>query len=328
MCPFTLASIYLLTGIGASILSLSWDPMRVSAGASGAIFGIAGTLITVLHYGRLNLAKETERKLLGYVVRFCLLNLLFGLQAHVDNMAHLGGMVTGLIAGFFLARTLNTLPEERPAQRRLVLVVCALALLMIFLPVAKAKQYAVDFHSGEVALDHQDPQKAVEYLKKYTAVRPDDAIGHAMLGFALHDLKRYDEAGQEYERSLSIEPDYPAVQLNLARIYYIQKKPDRAVVLFLQAIPKVKAGADDYDLYAHALEKTGDLVAAEDNARQAIRLDPKDIDAHELLADVLHREGKKDEAAAERHQILLLEPETPARHLRTKRCLKHTEAKP
>jgi rhomboid protease GluP len=43
---------YLLTGVGASLLSLSWDPMRVSAGASGAIFGIAGVLITTLYYGK------------------------------------------------------------------------------------------------------------------------------------------------------------------------------------------------------------------------------------------------------------------------------------
>jgi rhomboid protease GluP len=62
--------IYLLTGIGASLLSLSWDPMRVSAGASGAIFGIAGALITVLYYGKHDLPKENVRHLLGYVVRF------------------------------------------------------------------------------------------------------------------------------------------------------------------------------------------------------------------------------------------------------------------
>ena len=47
----SLVGIYLMTGVGASLLSLSWDPMRVSAGASGAIFGIAGALISVLYFG-------------------------------------------------------------------------------------------------------------------------------------------------------------------------------------------------------------------------------------------------------------------------------------
>jgi rhomboid protease GluP len=73
----TLFGVYLLTGIGASLLSLSWDPMRVSAGASGAIFDIAGVLITTLYFGKHNLQKEAVRRLLGYVVRFSFLNLSF-----------------------------------------------------------------------------------------------------------------------------------------------------------------------------------------------------------------------------------------------------------
>ncbi len=83
---------YLLTGFGADLLSLSWNPIRVSAGASGAIFGIAGLLITTLYFGKHNLRKEAVNRLLGYVVRFSFLSLLFGLRGHVDSMAHVGGL--------------------------------------------------------------------------------------------------------------------------------------------------------------------------------------------------------------------------------------------
>src|SRR5271155_5457161 len=42
---WTYAGVYLITGVTASVGSLIWDPARLSAGASGAIFGIAGALI-------------------------------------------------------------------------------------------------------------------------------------------------------------------------------------------------------------------------------------------------------------------------------------------
>ncbi|HEX3586192.1 MAG TPA: rhomboid family intramembrane serine protease, partial [Candidatus Angelobacter sp.] len=174
--------LYLLTGIGASLLSLSWDPMRVSAGASGAIFGIAGALISVVYFGQLGLQPEGRRKLLGYVVRFAFINLLFGLKGHVDNMAHLGGLVTGLLMGLFLARTFNLAPEERLAKRKMIFIYSGIALLALFIPVAKAKQYAVDFSRGEAALDHNDLNTAIAHLQKYVAARPDDVIGHALLG--------------------------------------------------------------------------------------------------------------------------------------------------
>jgi Flp pilus assembly protein TadD len=295
--------LYLLTGIGASLLSLSWDPMRVGAGASGAIFGIAGALISVVYFGQLGLQPEGRRKLLGYVVRFAFINLVFGLTAHIDNMAHLGGLVSGLLIGLFLARTFNLSPEERPAKRRMIFVFSAIVLLALFVPVAKAKQYTVEFGQGETALDHNDPNAAIAHLQKYVAARPDDAIGHALLGSAFQQAERFDEAAKEFERSLEIEPDYPYAQVSLARIYAYQKKTDKALELFARGMPRAEPDAPTFYMYAVALKDAGKLPDAESKVRRAIQLDPKDTEAHKLLAEILALEGRNAEAVAELKRV-------------------------
>ncbi len=309
----SLVGIYLMTGIGASLLSLSWNPMRVSAGASGAIFGIAGALITVLYFGKLGLQPESVRKLLGYVVRFAFLNLLFGLQGHIDNMAHLGGLVSGLVIGFFLARTFNVAPEERPARRGMIFAVNAVVLVLLFVPVAKAKQYAIEFGKGQAALDHDDLNTAIPHLQKYVAARPDDPSGHILLGSGLQQAQRFDEATQEFERALTLDPDNPYVEVNLAKIYVYQKKSDKALALFKKGMPQAGADADAsaFYLYATALKNTGSLTEAESNIRKALQLDQKDIDAHRLLAEILNLEGKDEEALAEVRRVDQLTKEAP-----------------
>jgi rhomboid protease GluP len=304
--------VYLLTGVGASLLSLSWDPMRVSAGASGAIFGIAGALITTLYFGKHNLPQESVRRLLGYVLRFSLLNLLFGLKGHIDNMAHLGGLVTGLLIGLFLARTFTSPADEQNTRRRKIMAVSALALLVLFVPVAKAKQYAVEFAKGQDALEHNDFKTAIPLLQKYVADRPDDASGHILLGSALQQAHRFDEATQEYERTLAIDPDNPYVEVNLAKIYAYQKKTDKALVLFRKGIPQFED--DDpsaFYMYATALKNAGKLTEAESNIRKSLELDPKNINAHRLLAEILTLEGKKDDAAGEIKRLNQLAKEAP-----------------
>jgi len=295
--------LYLLTGIGASLLSLSWDPMRVSAGASGAIFGLAGALISVLYFGQLGLQPEGRRKLLGYVVRFAFINLVFGLTAHIDNMAHLGGLVSGLLIGLFLARTFNFAPEERPAKRRMIFVCSAVVLLALLVPVAKAKQYAVEFAQGKTALDHNDLNAAIAHLQKYVAARPDDPIGHVLLGSAFQQAERFDEAAGEFERSLEIKPDQPYAQLGLALTYAHQKKTAKALELFARGMARAEPDASMFYMYAVTLKEAGRLPEAENKARRAIQLDPKDANAHNLLAEILTLEGKKDEAAAEQKRV-------------------------
>lgn len=285
--PATTIGIYLITALGASLLSLSWDPMRMSAGASGAIFGIAGTLIPVLYHGKLNLPRENIRKLLGYVVRFSLINLIYGaVRSHTNNMAHLGGLVAGLAAGFFLARSFALPEEERNGQRRTVLLVTASVLALFVIPVAKAKSYAVDMHKGTVALDHGDYKTAIEALQRYTAARPDDEYGHALLASAFESVHRYDEAAKEFERALQLEPDYPYVQRNLGRIYSYLNQPEKSVQMFKAASRRASFNADDYYWYSKALKETGDLDGAESAARRAVELDGKNTDAQALLKEI------------------------------------------
>ena len=298
---FTTFGIYLVTGVGASLLSLIWDPMRVSAGASGAIFGIAGTLIPVLYYGNLGLPPEDIRKLLGYVVRFSLINLVYGLRGHVNNMAHLGGLVTGLLAGFFLARSFSLPQEERGAQRRNVLAFTALAVVLLVIPVSKAKSYAVELRKGSVSLDRKDFNGAIEHLKKYTAAQPDDAYGHALLGSALHSAKRYDDAAQEYELALTLYPGYGFVEVNLGRVYFALNKPDKAVQMFRAGISHVAADADNYYWYAAALKATGDLYGAEYAARRAIHLNAKDVEAQSLLNEIIKARNSSEKSEIDTH---------------------------
>lgn len=89
---------YVLTGITASITSLWWHDNVVSAGASGAIFGMYGLFLALLTSNLI--AKEERKSLLSSIGIFVGYNLLFGLQGGIDNAAHIGGLLGGLFIGF------------------------------------------------------------------------------------------------------------------------------------------------------------------------------------------------------------------------------------
>ena len=94
------ASAYLLTGVMASLTSLYWHPFALSAGASGAIFGMYGVFLALL---TTNLIDKTLRTgLLGSIAFFVLYNLFYGLKGGVDNAAHIGGLVSGILMGYML----------------------------------------------------------------------------------------------------------------------------------------------------------------------------------------------------------------------------------
>ena len=124
---------YTLCGIAGSIASLWWRPGGVGAGASGAIFGLAGALIAALYLGRLPIPKQAVQRTGRSLLMFAGYNLFFGVvDARIDNSAHLGGLVAGLALGAVLAQNLTAPEEARKRWQNGVFVVAALILVLAF----------------------------------------------------------------------------------------------------------------------------------------------------------------------------------------------------
>ena len=101
---------YLLCGIGSNWVSMmahSTDTMTVSAGASGAIFGVVGGLLYVVTANRGQLEDLNTRQL----VIMIFFSLYLGYTSTgVDNIAHLSGLVIGFVLAIIL--------YHRPARDR------------------------------------------------------------------------------------------------------------------------------------------------------------------------------------------------------------------
>lgn len=86
--------IYLLSGIAGSILSLAFNHNIICAGASGAIFGIMGAILYFGYYYRAYLGSTIINSILPVII----LNLIIGfLDTGIDNAAHIGGLVGGIL---------------------------------------------------------------------------------------------------------------------------------------------------------------------------------------------------------------------------------------
>jgi rhomboid protease GluP len=140
---------YTACGIGGSILGLWWHPMTVEAGASGAIFGIAGALIAALYLGRLPVPPSAIKATLKSLLSFAGYNLFFGaVVPGISNAAHLGGFITGLGLGAVLAPRLTAPPDERNSWRRLVFIVTGALLFALFYVVRRAALHAAPGSEG------------------------------------------------------------------------------------------------------------------------------------------------------------------------------------
>lgn len=95
--------IYILSGLGGSVLSMLFmiqsQEYAVSGGASGAIFGVVGALIYIVIRNKGRLEDLTTRQL----VFMAILSLYHGFTATgVDNFAHIGGLVCGFLLAVLL----------------------------------------------------------------------------------------------------------------------------------------------------------------------------------------------------------------------------------
>ncbi|HEY0786239.1 MAG TPA: rhomboid family intramembrane serine protease [Acidobacteriaceae bacterium] len=143
--PLGLFAAYVLTGIGGNLLTVAISPglpgttpAGVGAGASGAIFGLAGLLIVLLRSRLLPLPKAELKGLQRSVIWFAVLNFVLGAGsslAHtavrIDNMAHLGGFITGLAMALPMVPKIGAAPSLFRRRRAMAIAGASVGLLLL-----------------------------------------------------------------------------------------------------------------------------------------------------------------------------------------------------
>lgn len=107
--------IFLLSGVSGNVLSLLMSP-SLSLGASGALFGLVGAGLVFPIRFRNRIPAAARSSILRQLSTVTILNLAIGFafQGVIDNSAHIGGLVGGMITAVFLLPEALRTEEQRP----------------------------------------------------------------------------------------------------------------------------------------------------------------------------------------------------------------------
>ena len=151
MGSFGLFAAYILTGAAGNLLSTAWNWVRplhdasgapfyqAGAGASGAVFGIAGVLILLLKSKRLPVPPHELWRLRRSVIYFAAINLVIGFSINfgagftgieVDNSAHIGGFLCGLLLAVPMVPRIGSPRGEFQMRMRLAVSMVVLILVL------------------------------------------------------------------------------------------------------------------------------------------------------------------------------------------------------
>jgi rhomboid protease GluP len=136
---------YIITGIIASVTSLYVHDTTISAGASGAIFGMYGVFLAMLTTSLIE--KTTRKALLTSIAIFVGYNLLNGLKGGIDNAAHIGGLVSGIFIGYSFYPGL-TKPDDKKLAFGLPIILIVSLLVFSSWAYSKIPKDIISYQDG------------------------------------------------------------------------------------------------------------------------------------------------------------------------------------
>lgn len=244
--------VYLYAAIGGALTSILVNPLLVSAGASGAIFGVFGAMLAIV-WRRPSMFPKGYLILHGKIV-LCLIlyTIIFSfIDKNADNAAHFGGFIMGFIAG------LCALPSEDKTRKRHLKQIAATALLSIPMIGATYLEYAALAHRPEIQAETQY-RKAVELLQD----------------------ERYKDAIPLLDQALSLNPNNANAYCDRARARSELNDYEQAMADADCAIKISENNKIAHTVRANVLQKLGKYNQAIDELTKVISLDPKDAMAY------------------------------------------------
>ncbi|WP_188453656.1 rhomboid family protein [Virgibacillus oceani] len=231
--------IYLLAGIGGGLASFAFT-FNVSAGASGALFGLFGAL---LYFGLLykRIFSQTMGK--GLLILIAI-NIVFGFSfPQIDNGAHIGGLITG-----FAASAIVGLPKKRRVATQLgafilyVLIIGGLSLFGVQNNINSANYQLIKI---DEMLQQENYEEIINSATKGLE-HPGELEGRLLFqrSYAYIELGKAELATKDLERVVKLE-DMPEAYYNLA-ILYSERGDEQLAAEAAEKAYELKPNDEDY----------------------------------------------------------------------------------
>lgn len=179
-----------------------------------------------------------------------------------------------------------------------------------------AHAIVVDIWLGLSKTPQESLKKCTELYKKAIALDDSLAIAHSGLGYALFMMRKYDEAIDQAERALELEPNSADVISTYAHLLNYTGRGDEAVSFYRNAM---RLNPKPPNVYlrnlAVALRDTGRYEEATAQLKKAIEREPRDIMSYIVLASTYSMAGLEKEARKAAAEVLKINPKFSLDHL-------------
>jgi membrane associated rhomboid family serine protease len=205
-------AIYVLTGVGGAMLSIGIHPNRLEVGASAAVFGIAGAILSGLKFGNVPLASVHRRQIFSSLIFFVIFNLSFGMLPGIDNLAHLGGLISGFIFGAPLA---GAAASGKKQLEWGAILLATLVLVGIGSRLVPAHAHDSQIAVGVDKIRNRDYAGAIPMLQRAANSSPNDPLVHGLLEIAYEKNHQQDLANAELQRGQQLDPEFGELKQEL-----------------------------------------------------------------------------------------------------------------
>ena len=171
------------------------------------------------------------------------------------------------------------------------------------------------YNRAQMLINQGRFEMAERELRQLLGENPDDGLAHCLLAIcACTDESRYDEATQEAELAVALEPDSPFVHFVHSRVLWTRNRYDEAFDAISEAI---RLDPYDADFFAQASQiklAMRDWQASLDLAEKGLAIDAEDTGCNNLRTLALERLGRTDEALGASAENLKNSPEDSYAH--------------
>jgi tetratricopeptide (TPR) repeat protein len=161
---------------------------------------------------------------------------------------------------------------------------------------------------GNALVDEGRDDEAVTNYQKAIELDPKHAFAYYDWGLLLYDQENYSEAVSKYQKAIELDPQDPDAYNELGNVFVQQKRYDEAVTKYQKAAELDPKDADVYNNWGNMLVGQKRYEEAVVKYQKAIEVDPKSPDAYNNWGDMLAEQKKYDEAVVKYQKAIEVDP--------------------